>query len=169
MTTIDRKQKVQELIEFHQKTFDALGISNPFFVASMAYKPFGKSELHISFFPSQLLKGKDIYTELVNKEYDPDTTTRTLYKWNYNKFWKEEYDSVELENTDDRRYLIPISELIAIEAPTSKIIEFNTFDEIMDPDEDCPFDQMTVRDFAAIMLQRPISRKKWLNEILKCK
>lgn len=167
METIDKKQRFQQMLEYHQKTFDALEIKNPLFVASMAYKPYGKNELHISLFPSQLLKGKDIYTELVSKDYTPETTLRTLYKWTYNQYWKEEYDSVELENTDDRRYLVPLSELHIVEIPISPIIEFNSFDEILDPGIDITIDEMTIRDFASIMLKKPVSNKKWLNELIK--
>lgn len=168
--SIDKKARMNEIIEYHQKTFDALGIENPFFVATMAYKPYTKTELHISLFPSQLKKGQDIYTEFVSKDYAPEDPNRTLYKWKYNKFYEEEYDSVEIENSTDCRYLVPVSELEVITAVTTlnddKVITFNTFDEIMDPDEDCPFDQMTVRDLAAIMLNKPVSRKKWLNKII---
>lgn len=170
---VDKKARMQTLVEYHQKTFDALGIDDPLFVPTMAYKPYTKNELHVSLFPSQLKKGQDIYTEFVNKEFEPETEERTLYKWRYNKYWEEEYDSVELENSSDRRYLVPISELEAVavlakkEEVDSQIITFDTFDEIMDPDEDCPLDRITLRDLAAIMLQKPVSRKKWLNQIIK--
>ena len=169
---VDKKTRMQNLVDYHQKTFEALGVDDPFFVATMAYKPYTKTELHVSLFPSQLKKGQDIYTEFVNKEFEPETEERTLYKWKYNKYWEEEYDSVELENSSDRRYLVPVSELIAVVVPTntpdgSTIISFDTFDEIMDPDEDCPLDRITLRDLADIMLNKPVSRKKWLNQIIK--
>jgi len=170
---VDKKARMQNLVDYHQKTFEALGIDDPLFVPTMAYKPYTKNELHVSLFPSQLKKGQDIYTEFVNKEFEPETEERTLYKWKHNKYWEEEYDSVELENSSDRRYLVPVSELEVIVAPVKKetadsqIIMFDTFDEIMDPDEDCPLDRITLRDLAAIMLQKPVSRKKWLNQITK--
>jgi len=169
---VDKKTRMQNLVEYHQKTFKALGVDDPLFVPTMAYKPYTKTELHVSLFPSQLKKGQDIYTEFVNKEFEPETEERTLYKWKYNKYWEEEYDSVELENSSDRRYLIPVSELTPVAAladipDESTIISFDTFDEIMDPDEDCPVDRITLRDLAAIMLNKPVSRKKWLNQIIK--
>lgn len=169
---VDKKTRMQNLVEYHRKTFEALGVDDPFFVPTMAYKPYTKTELHVSLFPSQLKKGQDIYTEFVNKEFEPETEERTLYKWTYNKYWEEEYDSVELENTSDRRYLVPVSELEVIETVIrpingDKVITFDSFDEIMDPDEDCPLDRITLRDLAAIMLNKPVSRKKWLNQIIK--
>lgn len=160
----ERKERLQELIKYHQPTFDHFKIKNPLFVGTMAYKPVGKNELHISFFPSQLKKEQDIYTEFVTRDYEPETKERILYKWNYNKFYDEEYESVDIEGSADKRYLIPISELQPLS--TSQVIEFSEFDEIMDPDEDAPLDQMTVRDLAAILLKSPVSRKKWLNQII---
>jgi len=166
--TIDKKAKTQKLIDYHKSTFDALNIQNPFFVPCMAYKPYGKNELHISLFPSQLLKEKDIYTELINKEYDPDSETRTLYKWRHNKFWSEEYDSVEIENSTDRRYLVPLNELIPVEKPQSVIREFESFEDIFNEEqEDILLSEMTIRDFAAIILRKPVSNKKWINQIIK--
>jgi hypothetical protein len=72
------------------------------------------------------------------------------------------------------RYLIPVSELMKVSAPvekkvaTSKQLDLNTFfSEIIDPDQDVPLDQMTVRDLAAILLKKPVSNKKWLNDLIK--
>jgi hypothetical protein len=31
---------------------------------------------------------------------------------------------------------------------------------------DAPLDQVTIRDLAAIMLKKPVSNKKWLNDII---
>jgi hypothetical protein len=36
----------------------------------------------------------------------------------------------------------------------------------MDPDLDAPLSQITMRDLAAIMLKKPVSNKKWLNDII---
>ena len=44
-----------------------------------------------------------------------------------------------------------------------EIKEFN----LTDPDEDMPMDQMTMRDLAALLLKKPVSKKKCLNEIIK--
>lgn len=162
----DRKEKLQELIKFHKPTFDYFKVENPLFVGTMAYKPSGKNELYISFFPSQLKKEQDIYTEFVTREYEPETKDRTLYKWKYNKFYDEEYESVDIEGSTDKRYLIPVSELEPMSAGT-QLIEFSEFNEIMNPDEDAPLDQITIRDLAAILLKSPVSRKKWLNQIIK--
>ena len=41
------------------------------------------------------------------------------------------------------------------------------FDELMDPDNDAPLNQITIRDLAAIMLKKPVSQKEWLNNLIK--
>ena len=67
---------------------------------------------------------------------------------------------------------LPVAELskveIAVEEPSKiKQLSFDGFDDIMDPDQDAPLDQITIRDLAAIMLKQPVSRKKWLNDLIK--
>ncbi|NDD82686.1 hypothetical protein EBZ38_00180 [bacterium] len=168
VTKPDKKKIHQELKDYHQPLFTELGIEDPFFVTSMAYKPIGKTEKYISLFPSQMKRGVDIYTEFTNKDLKPDDPARNLYKWRFNPHWSEEYEAVEIEGSTDYRYLIPVSELILLERPSnSEVVAFNDFADIMDPDQDCPIDQMTVRDLAAILLKKPVSKKKWLNDLIK--
>jgi hypothetical protein len=38
--------------------------------------------------------------------------------------------------------------------------------DLMNPDTDAPFDQLTVRDLAAILLKKPVSNKQWLNKLI---
>lgn len=165
----DKKTLVQELKDFHAPVLEALGIQEFFFVTAMAHKPKGKDSLHVSLFPSQMKRGTDIYMEFTNKYSVPEDPARKLYKWTFNPFWSSEYDSVEIEGSTDSRYLIPVEELIVVQDPkASKAVEsFKSFDEIMDPDQDASIDQMTIRDLFAILHKQPVSRKKWLNDLLK--
>lgn len=164
---VDKKARLQELKDYHAPLLEKLGIDDPFIATAMAHKPKGKDTKHISLFPSQMKRGVDIYLEFTDKDNVPEDPTRKLYKWKYNPFWHEEYDSVEIEGSTDSRYLIPVAELIVIENPVAKGIQsFKSFDEIMDPDTDAPFDQMTIRDLVAILHRKPVSRKKWLNDLL---
>jgi hypothetical protein len=125
------------------------------------------SEQHIGFFLSELKKGKDIYTEFTSIDLDPEDPTRTLYKWRFNPHYEEEYEKTEPAANGHFRYLVPVSELIKIEMEQAvEVSEFPDFDEIMDPDLDAPLSQITMRDLAAIMLKKPVSNKKWLNDII---
>ena len=161
----DRKVKIAKLRELHQPIFEAIGMPGAIFIPKMAYRPKDKDELHISFFPSELMKGQDVYTEFVSREYDSEDVNRTLYKWKYNPHWQEEYDTTEPGSTG-ARYLVPVAELIVTkEEASDKKLDLK-LDDIMDPDQDAPFDQLTVRDLAAILLKQPVSNKKWLNKLI---
>jgi hypothetical protein len=128
----------------------------------------------MGFFKSELSKGEDIYTEYVSIALDSEDPTRTLYKWSYNSFYDEEYETTDANANGHVRYLIPVSELIKIK-PETKTETKNTetqglfpdFDDLMDSDLDAPLSSLTVRDLAAILLKKPVSNKKWLNDLIK--
>jgi len=163
--TLDKKAKIEELKSYHKKTFAKLGIDNPFYSPKMAY--IDRGEKVISFFPSEIERGEDIFTEFVSRGYDSEDSKRTLYKWKYNPHYASEYRVVEpASEMQTIRYIIPIEELIACNV-AAKTIE-DEFD-MPDPDQDLPIDQLTIRDLAAILTGKPVSMKKWLNEIVKSK
>ena len=105
----------------------------------MAYRPSGKDELHVSFFPSELLKGKDIYTEFVSIDYESEDPKRTLYLWEYNKHWEEEYELIQ-SSSGFQRHIIPVAELKVVndinsrnKKSVSKIVK--NFEELVNPDD----------------------------------
>ncbi|MEK6263811.1 MAG: hypothetical protein N2B06_03455, partial [Clostridium sp.] len=60
ITPDQRKKKVNDLREEHEDHFQTTGAINALFIPKMAYRPPGKDELHISFFPSELEKEENI-------------------------------------------------------------------------------------------------------------
>jgi len=58
MTPEERKQKVKDLAVEHDEYFNSIDMSSAVYIPKMAYRPTGKDELHVSFFPSELDKGK---------------------------------------------------------------------------------------------------------------
>jgi hypothetical protein len=170
-TTVNRQEKTEELIKFHDWKFKLIDEDNPLFIPKCAYYPKGKNEMFIGFFASEMKKNRDIYTEFTSIDLDPEDPDRNLYKWRYNPHFEEEYEKTEPGANGHFRYLVPVSELIKIEfdaqIPENKgESEFPNFDEIMDPDADAPLSQLTVRDLAAILLKKPVSHKKWLNDLI---
>jgi hypothetical protein len=162
--TLDKKAKIEELKSHHKRTFAKLGIDNPFYSPKMAY--IDKGEKVISFFPSEIEKGEDIFTEFVSRSYDSEDPTRTLYKWKYNPHYMSEYRTVApASEMQTIRYIIPVDELIVCKLEEDALDEF----DMPDPDQDLPIDQLTIRDLAAILTGKPVSMKKWLNEIVKSK
>jgi hypothetical protein len=113
MTPAERKKKVKELFNEHEEYFTSNNIKHPLYIPKMAYRPPGKDEKHISFFPSELQKGEDIYTEFVSIDYDSEDPKRTLYFLKHNPHWSEEYELVT-SKSGHARHIIPIGELKVI-------------------------------------------------------
>jgi len=137
MTPEERKQKVAALREEHEDYFQTIGDLNAPFIPKMAYRPPGKDDLHISFFPSELERHRDIYTEFVSIEYESEDPKRTLYLYRYNKHWREEYEITE-SSSGFQRYLIPVSELKVINDVASRQQGLDIFDLNLPNPDDTP-------------------------------
>tara|TARA_R110002020_G_scaffold36503_5_gene109821 strand:+ start:17252 stop:17776 length:525 start_codon:yes stop_codon:yes gene_type:complete len=118
MTPEDRKKKVSELRVEHEKYLDTVE-GSPLYIPKMAYRPSGKDELHISFFPSELEKKKDVYTEFVSKDYESEDPKRTLYLCKYNENWEEDYELME-SNSGFQTHLVPVNSLKIINDVNSR-------------------------------------------------
>ena len=133
MTPQERKTKVLELRQEHEDYFQKEGNINALYIPKMAYRPSGKDELHVSFFPSELQKGKDIFTEFVSIEYVSEDPKRTLYLLKYNDHWSEEYETVT-SSSGFERHIIPVSELKVINDVTNRSTPPVTKDLVPDPE-----------------------------------
>jgi len=120
VTPAERKERVQKLRQEHQPYFNKVGISDALFIPKMAYRPQGKDELYISFFPSELENECDIYTEFVSIDYMSEDPKRTLYLAPHNPFWKDEYEIIT-SNSGHARHFIPVSELKVINTASSRM------------------------------------------------
>jgi hypothetical protein len=173
------KEKIDDLKSLHQPAFDKLGLSNPLFIPRICYRPIGETEQVVSFFEQDFAKGEDIYTHFVSKGYDSEDPKNRLWKWTYNPFYATEYKRSEPhKDTGNIRFIVPADELELVDDAyiTRKVgttvaatIPFDLDKDLPDPDQDLPLDQMTIRDLAAILLKKPVSRKAWLNEIINPK
>lgn len=172
-TTVNRQEKTEQLLKHHDWKFKLIQEEHPLFIPKCAYIPKGMSELHIGFFASEVKKGRDIYTEFTSIDLDPEDPDRILYKWRFNPHYDEEYERTEPGPNGHFRYLVPVSELMKMQFEQNDSQDsvqgslFPDFDDIMDPDNDAPLNQITIRDLAAIMLQKPVSQKQWLNDLIK--
>jgi hypothetical protein len=119
ITVAERKQRVNDLRKEHQPYFDKVGKSDALFIPKMAYRPQGKDELYISFFPSELEYEKDIYTEFVSIDYLSEDPKRTLYLIKHNPFWREEYEVIT-SSSGHSRHFIPVNELKHINDVSSR-------------------------------------------------
>ena len=136
LTPDQRKKKVAKLREEHEDYFQIEGNVNALYIPKMAYRPSGKDELHVSFFPSELEKGVDVYTEFVSIDYDSEDPKRTLYLLKYNDKWKDDYEIVT-SNSGFTRHIIPVQSLKVINDVTSRgnsIVDFEN-PNLPDPDQ----------------------------------
>lgn len=174
----DKRSKIAKLREKHQPVFEAMGVPEAVFIPKMAYKPPGKDEKHLGFFPSELSKEADIYTEFVSIENVSEDPERRLYKLRHNPHYATEYEQTPPKNPGEKssmRYLVPVSELIQVKS--QEVLnghqaqlqqrEITKHFELVDPETDPPYSSMTLRDYACIQLRVPESGKPWLNEIIK--
>jgi len=169
------REKIADLRVKHLPLFESIGNKDALFYPKMAYLN-SKGEKIISFFPSEIGRGEDIYTEFVSRDYVSEDPDRTLYKWKHNPFYETEYETTTPHPvTGDIRYEIPINELIEVTNSKDTEIPWYTDEELNtqeieavlpDSDIDLPMSEMTMRDYAAIHLAKPISRKAWLNDII---
>ena len=169
---VDRAFKIKKLLDHHKPMFDMVG-GNPLFCPKMFYTPSGKSELYVSFFPSELSKGQDIYTEKVDRDFNSEDPTRTLYRLDYNMYWENEYEKT---TSTPVRYLVPVSELKKVNAfidprnqKAEQPVRFKSADT--EPEDleldDCPLEDITIRDLAALISWQPVSNRKFLNDLIK--
>lgn len=163
LTPAERKERKEKLKEKHIPLFESLGIKSANYIPKMAHNVHGLDGLHMGFFESELVNG-DVYTEKVSMKMESEDPDRMLYKWTYNPHFKEDYQASEPSAHGDCRYLIPVKSLEVVEAAVIEKIEPLTITR--DADTDAPIEQMTIRDYAAIHLQKPISTRGWLNKII---
>lgn len=180
---MDRSTAISTLKRRHERTFNKLGVSSPFFALKLPYARKGKSECVIGFFPSELSSGDDIYVELTDIDFNPIYTEPVLYKLRYNPFFKTEYEYVAPDPSKPKsseRYLVNFAELELVsgnpkEHPlagrtssgslpqmSSVVVTSTPVTELAD----CHYNELTARDWACIHLRIAESGKKWLNELI---
>ena len=169
MSPEERKAKVKKLRETHQEWFSSNNLTNALYIPKMAYRPTGKDDLHVSFFPSELEKSEDIYTEFVSIDYESEDPKRTLYLHRYNPHWKDEYEMIT-SSSGFQRHIIPVSELKVINDVTSRsgsqIIDFAN-PNLPNPDENIVSNDSKLIDKLEDINQSIITLTKVINKLIK--
>jgi len=121
-----RKEREKEFFVQHMGTFKALKLNDPFFIIKTAFFQKGKYGRQVQFFESEIGKGEDIYVEFYDNVTDdkgtvtdvtPFTSDRQLFKYKYNPFYMEEYETKDGTNFKGEPYMlytVPVSEMIAV-------------------------------------------------------
>ena len=156
MTPQERKTKVLELRKEHEDYFQREGNINALYIPKMAYRPTGKDELHVSFFPSELQKNRDIFTEFVSIEYDSEDPKRTLYLLEHNPTWDQEYEIVT-SSSGFERHIVPVSNLKVINDITDRSKVKETVN-IVNPDERDIVDVLKGIEKALLSINQKLSK-----------
>jgi len=121
-----RKEKEKEFYLKHMDTFRVLGNADPFFLIKTAFFQKGKFGRQVQLFESEIGKGEDIYIEFYDNVNDekgnvtnivPFFEDRQLFKYKYNPFYAEEYETKGGTNFKGEPfilYTVPVSELAAV-------------------------------------------------------
>jgi hypothetical protein len=121
-----RKEKEKDFFVQHMDTFRAIGNPDPFFIIKTAFFQKGKFGRQVQFFESEIGKGDDIYIEFYDNVTDdkgtvtnviPFSDDRQLFKYKYNPFYAEEYETKSGTNFKGEPYVlytVPVSEMIAV-------------------------------------------------------
>ena len=157
MTPQERKTKVLELKKEHEDYFQTVGKINALYIPKMAYRPSGKDELHVSFFPSELQKGRDIFTEFVSIEYNSEDPKRTLYLLKHNAHWAEEYEIVT-SSSGFERHIVPVSELKVINDVTNRRSPIKEPELVKDPENREVVDVLIGIERALLSINQKLSK-----------
>ena len=157
MTPQERKAKVFELRKEHQSYFEKSNNTNALYIPKMAYRPSGKDELHVSFFPSELQKGRDIFTEFVSIEYESEDPKRTLYLLKHNAHWAEEYEVVT-SSSGFERHIVPVSDLNVINDVTDRNSPVKEPELVKNPEERDIVDVLIGIERALLSINQKLSK-----------
>lgn len=171
----ERKKRIAELREYHQPYFERIGEPRARFIAKMLY---GWPPDRCNFFENEISNSTPLYVEWVSRGYFPEDDRR-LYKYVYNPDYATDYVK-EVKDDGLVMYVVPVDKFELVKEgdmpatpepqqeeakPVQGSLELD-FD-LVNPDEDCPGENITLRDWAAILLKAPVSRKEWLNKLIK--
>jgi len=162
-----RIEKTKAIKDFWKGSLIATTFKDMYVVPKVLYKPSGRNYQVISCYGTELSKG-DMLIEYVNFQYDVIEEDRCLYLLKYNPNFESDY-----EDRGNGSFTIKAEQL-------TKVVSYNdvrkasfekteaevaTFLEHGEED-DVNFNKLTVRDLYAIIQNKPVSNKPWLNKVI---
>jgi len=177
-----KEEKAAKSSEIQQYWKNLLGVNhkNSYIIPKFVYTPQGNVEKAIRCFASEMNKG-DILVELVDSNYDPINKERCLYILHQRKDFAEHYEATTYDS-----FIVPVSEMfvfvtekhiqplqtvapaierIDLDSPKPKLGEMVFISEKVKSDE--PFSALTIRDLYSVLHNKPVSNKRWLNELIQ--
>lgn len=148
LTTEQWKALKEELYEHHKSVFKTLGVLNPVFLVKKEYQGF------ISLYSSEF-NNDIVFIELLNSD-NTSKPDRKLYKFKPVPNFDAVYDQGVYSD-----YKVPVDELSEVALKKEDIQK--AVDSVT---EDKPLSDMTIRDLMAILTKSPVSKKKWINDLV---
>jgi hypothetical protein len=179
MTISDKIKKLRSEIQWQ---LDSLNESDALYIPKCVYIPKGKLERYVTFWPSELMQGKDIYISMSSRDYESEDPDNTLYKWNFNPEYIT-YEKGTPSSTGDFPYIVKFKELskVVITPPRkgNNIPSQDAIDSMLE--EDCEnttstvsyseknvldwnIKDVTLRDLMAAIHLIPISKNQFVND-----
>lgn len=177
----EREELLLEARRYHENLIKDLKISEADFTIKKIFRHEGKIVVPIMGY--EFLKPKGLYFEVVKGDYSGFADdNRTVYR-----LPNSEKEEAIPDPVYSDRYLVPLEVLRTVDPHSvaiSKDAAVMSSDKILKTmkeessstlkifstktgDIDAPYSDMTIRDYVAIHKGIPVSKKEWLNELIK--
>lgn len=176
-----KTQNQEQLRDYHQSLLDNLGVDRNRLKGKSVFYDSKRNQV-IGVFKGEFMNSLNggMYFELTDSMNNPTDSNRTVYKCPVNAEFENEY---EPSPHWKESWLVPIEELrivnptsVAISG-TSALVDLvapakeKTVKPITKKEEvqDASFTDMTIRDLYAVLHNKPVSSKEWLNNLINTK
>ena len=167
LTTGPKKPVKNEMVEsyrlYHSTLLQDEGVTPIHFYPKMAYAATvgdHKSKV-VGVFESELARPEGFYLEIIENQMPVDSK-RTVYKITH----RPNFADVYTKNPNSGAYNVPLEDLEVVERKKMKELDpsLSITESDLDVATDGNINSMTIMDLAAILWQKPVSEKSWLND-----
>lgn len=176
-----KNQNLESLRDHHQSLLDNLGADRKQLQGKSVFYDSKRNQV-IGVYKREFLQSLNggMYFELTDNMNNPLDPQRTVYKCPANPEFETEY---EPSPRWKESYLVPIDELRVVNPTSVAISGSSAVLDLINPQkekvvkpiakkeepQDAPFTEMTVRDLYAVLHNKPVSKKEWLNNLINTK
>jgi len=186
--TVYRQIKLKEIQEYNKYFIDDIGINKSDFNMKTPFTHKGK--VVVSLFVNEFEKPNGYYIELIDADLNPTDPDRTIYRLPYTEDYLKKYEKDEKKSSSKEKYLVPLSDFTKMNRQSATILKENYLNQFENKNVnmldsyvafekevnstkaisntiDAPVSDMTIRDYITIHTGKPVSLKKWINDLVK--
>lgn len=176
-----KSQNLELLRDHHQSLLDNLGVDRKQLQGKSVFYDSKRNQV-IGVYKREFLNALNggMYFELTDNLNNPIDPQRTVYKCPVNAEFETEY---EPSPRWKESYLVPVDELRIVNPTSVAISGTSAIIDIITPQkekvakpitkkeepQDAPFAEMSIRDLYAVLHNKPVSKKEWLNNLINSK